>query len=154
MCLFLTERQNLKQAPGSWVVSRVWGGAPTRQPWDHDLSKNRTLNQLSHPGAPRFKISVLSHLFLLTFSFRKAFFPPSVLLLTTFSDCSRIFKKLSHLYLVFLLTLYHQHTCYLPLNKTSQLPSFEATVYLFYAFYYQILWENRIFTQFFGFCCS
>ena len=27
--------------------------AQTREPRDHDLSRNRTLNRLSHPGAPR-----------------------------------------------------------------------------------------------------
>ena len=27
-------------------------GARTHRPWDHDLSRSRTLNRLSHPGAP------------------------------------------------------------------------------------------------------
>ena len=31
---------------------RVWCGARTPEPWDHDLSWSRTLNRLSHPGAP------------------------------------------------------------------------------------------------------
>ena len=31
---------------------RAWGGARTHEWWDHDLSWNRTLNWLSHPGAP------------------------------------------------------------------------------------------------------
>ena len=33
---------------------RARRGAQTYQPWDHDLSRSRTLNQLSHPGAPYF----------------------------------------------------------------------------------------------------
>ena len=32
---------------------RAWHGARTHEPWDHDLSQSRMLNQLSHPGAPR-----------------------------------------------------------------------------------------------------
>ena len=32
---------------------RAWRGARTHGPWDHDLSWSRTLNQPSHPGAPR-----------------------------------------------------------------------------------------------------
>ena len=31
---------------------RAWRGAQTHKPWDHDLSWSRTLNRLSHPGAP------------------------------------------------------------------------------------------------------
>ena len=31
---------------------RARHGAQTREPWDHDLSWSRTLNWLSHPGAP------------------------------------------------------------------------------------------------------
>ena len=30
----------------------TWCGARTREPQDHDLSQSRTLNQMSHPGAP------------------------------------------------------------------------------------------------------
>ena len=32
---------------------RDWRGARTHEPWDHDLSRSRTLNWLSHPGAPK-----------------------------------------------------------------------------------------------------
>ena len=31
---------------------RARRGARTHRPWDHDLSRSRTLNRLSHPGAP------------------------------------------------------------------------------------------------------
>ena len=31
---------------------RAWCKAQTHEPWDHDLSRSQTLNQLSHPGAP------------------------------------------------------------------------------------------------------
>ena len=31
---------------------RVWCGARTNRVWDHDLSWSRTINRLSHPGAP------------------------------------------------------------------------------------------------------
>ena len=31
---------------------RVWRGARTHGPWDHDLSRSQTPNRLSHPGAP------------------------------------------------------------------------------------------------------
>ena len=31
---------------------RVRHGAQTPEPWDHDLSRSRSLNRLSHPGAP------------------------------------------------------------------------------------------------------
>ena len=45
-----TGRQDLKRAP-CWQ-QRVWCGARTHKPWDHDLSWSQKLNQLSHPGAP------------------------------------------------------------------------------------------------------
>ena len=32
---------------------RARRGAQTREPRDHDLSRSRTLNRLSHPGAPK-----------------------------------------------------------------------------------------------------
>ena len=31
---------------------RAQYGARTHEPWDHDLSRSRTLNRLSHPGTP------------------------------------------------------------------------------------------------------
>ena len=31
---------------------RARRGASTHEPWDHNLSRNRMLNRLSHPGAP------------------------------------------------------------------------------------------------------
>ena len=39
------------QAPSCQHRARC--GAPTHEPWDHDLSRSQKLNQLSHPGAPR-----------------------------------------------------------------------------------------------------
>ena len=30
---------------------RAWYGTQTHEPWDHDLSQSRTLNQLNHPSA-------------------------------------------------------------------------------------------------------
>ena len=33
--------------------NRAQRGARTHGPWDHDLSQSRTLNRLSHPGAPQ-----------------------------------------------------------------------------------------------------
>ena len=35
---------------------RAWCGAQTHEPWDHDLSRNQTLNWLSHPGTPSFHV--------------------------------------------------------------------------------------------------
>ena len=35
---------------------RAWHGTQTHDPWDHDLSQSRTLNRLSHPGAPIYSI--------------------------------------------------------------------------------------------------
>ena len=35
---------------------RAWCGARTHKPWDHDLSRSWTLNQLSHPGAPHLPL--------------------------------------------------------------------------------------------------
>ena len=34
---------------------RAWHRAQTHRVWDHDLSWSRTLNRLSHPGAPKMK---------------------------------------------------------------------------------------------------
>ena len=34
---------------------RAWHGAGTHKPWDHDLSRSRRLNQLSHPGTPKLQ---------------------------------------------------------------------------------------------------
>ena len=45
------ERQNLKQAPH--CQPRARRGARTHEARDHDLSRSRRLNQLSHPGAPK-----------------------------------------------------------------------------------------------------
>ena len=42
---------------------RAWRGAWTHRPRDHDLSRSRTLNRLSHPGAPwhHFNSSAIFH---------------------------------------------------------------------------------------------
>ena len=48
------ETQNLNQAPGSELSAQclTWGlNSVTHKPWDHDLSRDRTLNRLSHSGA-------------------------------------------------------------------------------------------------------
>ena len=42
--------RNPKQA--LHCLCRARCGARTHKPWDHDLSRRRTLNRLSHPGAP------------------------------------------------------------------------------------------------------
>ena len=69
VCSFLRERERLSvseggaeregdtelkassriQAPS--CQHRAWRRAGTQEPWDHALSPNRPLNQLSHPGA-------------------------------------------------------------------------------------------------------
>ena len=67
LCLFIFERQqdrvwagegqreretqNPKQAPSSELSAQPNTGLELTN-WDHDLSRRRTLNQLSHPGAP------------------------------------------------------------------------------------------------------
>ena len=69
ICLFLTQRetetehewgrgrergtQNPKRAPSPELSAhRARHGAQTHEPRDHDPSRSRTLNLLSHPGAP------------------------------------------------------------------------------------------------------
>ena len=44
-------RQNQKQAPGPELSAQslMWGS--NSRVWDHDMSQNQTLKQLSHPGA-------------------------------------------------------------------------------------------------------
>ena len=37
---------------------RARHGAQTHEPWDHDLSRSRKLNRLSHPGTPRIWILI------------------------------------------------------------------------------------------------
>ena len=44
--------RNRLQAPSH--QPRAWRGARTHRPRDHDLSRSRMLNRLSHPGAPIF----------------------------------------------------------------------------------------------------
>ena len=46
------ETQNLKQAPGSELSARSPTRGSNSQTRDHDLSRSRTLNRLSHPGTP------------------------------------------------------------------------------------------------------
>ena len=41
---------------------RAWHGAWTRELRDHDLSRSRTLNQLSYPGAPSTMFSRVIHI--------------------------------------------------------------------------------------------
>ena len=50
------ERENPKQAPH--CQHRAWCRAQSQEPWEHDLSQNQelTLNWLSHPGTPKWKI--------------------------------------------------------------------------------------------------
>ena len=40
---------------------RARRGAWTHGPWDHDLSRSRTVNQPSHPGAPGLNFKVNHH---------------------------------------------------------------------------------------------
>ena len=52
------QREKEEQVP-HWTGSPMQGSVPG--PWDHDLSWRQTLNQLSHPGAPKainFKIGI------------------------------------------------------------------------------------------------
>ena len=83
-CLFIFERESeSKQGRGRergrhriWsrlqapsCQHRAWCGAQTHKLWDHDLSWSRTLNQLSHPGAPPFLlIDLVLYLFCWYFS--------------------------------------------------------------------------------------
>ena len=61
-----TERQSMSGGGADRGRHRIWSrlqalscqpraqhGAWTHKPWDHDLSRSRTLNRLSHPGTPR-----------------------------------------------------------------------------------------------------
>ena len=53
------ETQNLKQAPGSeQEVSTEPDAGLEPTNWDHDLSRSRRLNQLSHPGAPEISFKL------------------------------------------------------------------------------------------------
>ena len=47
------ETQNLNRLQALSCQHRARRGARTHELWDHDLSLSRTLNRLSHPGAPR-----------------------------------------------------------------------------------------------------
>ena len=46
-----TESEAGFQAPS--CQHRAWRGARTHEPWDHDLSRSRTISQLSPPGTPK-----------------------------------------------------------------------------------------------------
>ena len=50
--------QSWLQAPS--CQHRAWRGAQTHKLQDYDLSWSRTLNQLSHPGAPKILLSYLT----------------------------------------------------------------------------------------------
>ena len=74
------ETQNQKQAPGSELSARSLTRGSTHKPWDHDLSRSRSLNRLSHPGAPA--VDAFDHTFLLNFflpSFPNTILPCCVL---------------------------------------------------------------------------
>ena len=55
------ETQNSKQAQAPSCHHRAQCRARTHKPWDHDVSRSWTLNQLSHPGTP-----LLVHFYLLS----------------------------------------------------------------------------------------
>ena len=55
---WVEEGQRVPETIGSRLQApscqhRARRGARTHEPWDHDLSRSRLLNLLSHPGAPR-----------------------------------------------------------------------------------------------------
>ena len=52
-------RENPKQGPHCQRRARC--GAQTHKPRDHDLSGSRTLNRLSHPGAPKDSKVIFTH---------------------------------------------------------------------------------------------
>ena len=58
------ETQNPKQAPGSELSAQSPTRPQTHKPQDHDLSRSRTLNQLSHPDAPGSLYFLISFIFL------------------------------------------------------------------------------------------
>ena len=49
---------NKLQAPS--CQHRARRGARTQEPWDHNLTRSRTLNRLSHPGAPTYTVFLLA----------------------------------------------------------------------------------------------
>ena len=64
--LFLRQRESMNRGGSERGRHRIWNrpqalscqhrarrGARTHGPWDHDLSRSRTLNRPSHPGAPK-----------------------------------------------------------------------------------------------------
>ena len=67
------EAQNPKQAPAPSCQPRAWRGARTHRPRDRDLSRSRTLNRLSHPGAPCAHILIGLFYFVFTLGFGEVF---------------------------------------------------------------------------------
>ena len=65
-------RHRIRSRLKLWTDStRAQCRARTYRPWHHDLSPSRTLNWLSHPGAPwswYFKLQVESDIFLIVYS--------------------------------------------------------------------------------------
>ena len=60
------ETQNAKQAPGSQLSAQSpTQGSKSWEPQDHDLSPSRTLDRLSHQGAPRLLPSIKTEVLLL-----------------------------------------------------------------------------------------
>ncbi|XP_049479363.1 uncharacterized protein LOC125917974 [Panthera uncia] len=122
-CLFLRERvqvgegqrarrrhriRSRLQAPS--CQHRARRGARTHRPRDQDLSRSRTLNRLSHPGAPRiFSLSTHPMLGFLLLWFCEAIFLSSALGLHSSSDgvltpspSSRAFQRHAVLFLIVL----------------------------------------------------
>ena len=54
------ETQNRKQAPGSKLSAQSSTRGSNSQPGDRDLSRSRTLNRLSHPGALHLALCISS----------------------------------------------------------------------------------------------
>ena len=54
------ETQNPKQAPGSKLSAEQWRGVRSRELQDHDLSRSRMPNRLSHPGSLKFQLLLLA----------------------------------------------------------------------------------------------
>ena len=99
---WLGERQRERGRHGIWSKlqalnwqHRAQRGARTHRPWDHDLSRSRALNQLSHPGAPtRFSINIFWRKETSFESWRKAMPLPSpaFLILSATTTIYRHFK--------------------------------------------------------------
>ena len=144
VCLFLRERKRQSVSGGGEERGdRIWNrlqalscqhraqcGARTHEPWDHDLSRSRTLNRLSHTGAPVFpivfKVSFLTFVF---YSASVSSHLESLVLVKIFSfmdSCCWCFcdgTRLGNSYATILLMSLFHVLLTLPFKLLSKLPS-------------------------------